>query len=1026
MDELLQDFLAETGEHLEAAGAHLVRFEQNPTDTGDIGSIFRLVHTIKGTCGFIGLPRLERLAHSAESLVSQLRDGVPSTQETVSLVLETVDRIKYILAELAVHAVEPTGNDEDLIAEIAAAAGDDDQQASEAAATIPAEAQAADEVSPRTSAGPRSVPRPTAPQVNSPKHHDSVRVSVTLLETLMTLVSELVLTRNQLSETTDRSDEPSTKVALGRLSSLLSDLQDSVMRARMQPLDRLFGSLPRLARELGRELDKPIELVLSGADTELDRQLVEVIRDPLTHLVRNCADHGLESSAERVAAGKPEFGTIQVAASHESGTVVIRVSDDGRGLDVARIRAKVLALGLASAQELDRLNDSDVCRFIFSAGFSTAASVTNVSGRGMGMDIARRNIEAVGGSIELATTEGRGTSFSLKIPLTLAIAPALIVEIGTERFAVPQNSVTEIVELTQGSAARVDRIGEALLLRLRQDIVPVCDLRRTLALEAGAPPPDLRHAVLMRVGSFRFGVIVDRVFGTQEIVVKPLMSILGSLDLYSGNTILGDGSVVLILDATGLARRLAPRQNQQGSVAAIAPETEAKQRDPVPLILFRAGPGAIKALPLTVITRIEMIPFGAIERLDGQFVTSYGGCMMPLVSAGPDDLVPATGEFPILVIGVGGEPMGIVVSEIIDIVTAPLSIEISSRSPGLVGSARIMGHAVEFLDIMFFMQRARPEAFARGHSRRGRVLLVEDRPFFRDMLAPSVIAAGYDVVVTSGGSRGAGDHAPKRAVRRGGDRHGHAWDERLRSGGRVEVGVPVFGDPGPGLGGGDRARGPLRGRSGRNARRGGQVRPGGPRRRPQRRARRRKASNPSRSSIACCPGRLRDIFGPHGSRAAIVDRHGRHRNLRIADRAGADDLSHRRGHAGAARPPLGSRTRQSARRHHTGFQLASLPWVQDRSTRPSGSLAVGLELGTEAFALLVDDVGDVIALSSDQELPLPPHVSDARVGLTRAVYRLPGSIIAVLDVSALASLPAPASPSVPLAATASPSLASAA
>ncbi len=752
MDELLQDFLSETGEHLDAAGAHLVRFEQNPRDAGDIGSIFRLVHTIKGTCGFIGLPRLERLAHSAESLVSQLRDGVPSTQEAVSLVLATVDRIKFILAELAAHAVEPSGDDEDLIAEIAAATtdGGPGEVISRPTAPVVLEAHATERtLSPMPASG-EAAPNDATRQGGFPKRHDSIRVSVTLLETLMTLVSELVLTRNQLSETTDRSDEQATKVALGRLSGLLSDLQDSVMRARMQPLGRLFGSLPRLARELGRELDKPIELAVLGADTELDRQLVEVIRDPLTHLVRNCADHGLESLAERIAAGKPEHGTIQVAASHESGTVVIRVSDDGRGLDVPRIRASVLALGLASPQELDRMNDSDVCRFIFSVGFSTASFVTNVSGRGMGMDIVRRNIEAVGGSIELATTAGRGTTFSLKIPLTLAIAPALIVEIGTERFAVPQNSVTEIVELTGGSAARIDHIAEALLLRLRGDILPVCDLRLTLRLDEGAPGPEVRHAVLMQVGSFRFGVIVDRVIGTQEIVVKPLMSILGPLDLYSGNTILGDGSVVLILDAAGLARRFVPRQNQQGSVAATSPETEGSHRDPVPLILFRAGPGALKALPLTVITRIEMIDEGAIERLDGQRVTFYDGCMMPLVSAGEDDRIPATGEWPVLVVRVGGEPMGIVVSEIIDIVTAPLTIEISSRSPGLVGSARIMGQAVEFLDIMFYMQRARPEAFARGHSRRARIMLVEDRPFFRDMLAPAVIAAGYEVVVTSG------------------------------------------------------------------------------------------------------------------------------------------------------------------------------------------------------------------------------------------------------------------------------------
>ncbi len=757
MDELLQDFLSETGEHIEAAGAHLVQFERDPTDTRDIASIYRLVHSIKGTCGFIGLPRLERLAHSAETLVAQLRDGVPSTRDTVSLVLATVDRIKFILSELSAQAAEPAGDDADLIGAIALAtrgmepapeaapgaaeAGDDPPVPF---GSPPAAAQEAPQLPAAEPTGPREG------KVGPPRRHDSIRVAVTLLETLMRLVSELVLTRNQLAETTASSDDGATQRALGEFSTLLSDLQDTVMRARMQPLERLFGSLARLNRELGRELNKPIDLIVSGADTELDRQLIELVRDPLMHLIRNCADHGIEPPAKRVAAGKTEAGRIEVAAAHESGAVVIRVADDGRGMDIPRIRAKATAMGLTTAAELESMGDSEVCRFIFAPGFSTAAAVTTVSGRGMGMDIVRRSLEGVGGSIELATTAGRGTTFTLKIPLTLAIAPALIVGIGTERFAVPQNAVTEIVDLSFGGAARLERVGGALLLRLRNDILPVRALSSILRLDDADPTDAPRFAVMMRVGRFRFGIIVDAVSGTQEIVVKPLMSILRAADLFSGNTILGDGSVVLILDAGAIARSIDARRSQEGSVAAVAPDDVVVDRHLTSLLLFRAGPGAMKALPLTLVARIVVIAAEGVSRAEDGFVAIHDGRMMPLVYAGSRDDLPDVPTWPILVIEVNGEPMGIMVTEIVDIVAVPLGVELSSRAADLVGMTEVLGRPVEMLDITWFMRTARPEAFARGRSRRARVLLVEDKPFFRDLLAPAVIAAGYDVTITSG------------------------------------------------------------------------------------------------------------------------------------------------------------------------------------------------------------------------------------------------------------------------------------
>ena len=464
MDDILKDFLAETSDQLDTVGGQLVQFEQDPGDARIIGSIFRLVHTIKGTCGFLGLPRLATIAHSAETLLGKLRDGALPTHERVTLILKAIDRIRLIVTELEQTAIEPSGTDSDLIAAIEQEVGEgqteDFADIDPMAVAMPLESAAAaaapDEAAPPNSKSPdgQASARPAPPVAAGPA---TIRVAVGALERIMALVSELVLTRNQLIEITRHSNDESIKNPLQHLSSLTTDLQDSVMRARMQPIGRLFANLPRLVRELSAELDKKITLVADGSDTELDRQLIELIRDPLTHMVRNCADHGIESPEERRAAGKPEAGEVRVRASHETGHITIEISDDGRGLDVARIRAKALALGLASEAELGRMTNDAVCRFIFAPGFSTAARVTSISGRGVGMDVVRENIESIGGTISLSTTVGRGTSFSLKIPLTLAIAPALIIESRGHRFALPQHAVVEAVGVSDGGA-RIENV----------------------------------------------------------------------------------------------------------------------------------------------------------------------------------------------------------------------------------------------------------------------------------------------------------------------------------------------------------------------------------------------------------------------------------------------------------------------------------------------------------------------------------------------------------------------------------------
>ncbi|MCX8252723.1 Hybrid sensor histidine kinase/response regulator [Beijerinckiaceae bacterium RH CH11] len=741
MDDLLNDFLTETSEHLEAASSKLVQFEIDPSNSAIVASIFRLVHTIKGTCGFLGLSRLEALTHAAEAVVGLLRDGKSATPELVTLVLAAVDRVKLILGELERTNAEPPGDDEDLIAALESHLAPHEEEVLEPVAARPAIAPIV------TSGAPAS-----ATQGDRQKRSETIRVDVMALERIMVLVSELVLTRNQLLELTRKQDDEAVKAPMQRLSGLTSDLQDSVMRARMQPLSRLFARLPRLIRELAVETGKKLSLVMEGGDTELDRQLIEVIRDPLTHILRNAADHGIEMPQERLALGKPETGCVRLAASHEAGYITVSISDDGRGLDLERIKTKAVARGLVSLADLEQMAPETVYRFIFVPEFSTAATVTSISGRGVGLDVVRENIETIGGSITVTSTFGKGTSFNLKIPLTLAIAPALIVETASHRFALPQQSVIEAIGFGEGSSHKVESVEGKLVLRVRDQVVPLVDLRDMFGLErvaqADIKVDDVKLAVIMRFGSGAFGIIVDSVADVQEIVVKPLGASLSHLVVFSGHTILGDGSVVLILDPVGIAKTIGLTQALELGVEHI-PERFVPPREKTRLILFRSGAGALKVVPLSLISRIESAAAAAITISDGKLVMQHRGYLMPLlrVDGTPDEA--SSCDKPVLVLGIGGDSVGLVVDEIMDIVEHYLDIEIGSTTPGTIGSARIRDTVVEIIDISHYVRIARPDALERGVTSRFSVLLIDDRLFFRDMLAPLLTAAGYHVTTAS-------------------------------------------------------------------------------------------------------------------------------------------------------------------------------------------------------------------------------------------------------------------------------------
>ena len=752
MDELLRDFLTETGESLDLVDAQLVRFEQEPNNGGILGNIFRLVHTIKGTCGFLGLSRLETLTHAAETLMGKFRDGMPVTADAVTLILLTIDRIKSILGELEAKEQEPAGNDADLIEHLARMV--QETTASPPPAPPPQEPAARDADERGGAVAAAEPEKPTAEASEKLAGH-SIRVSVDTLDRLMTTVSELVLTRNQLLEIVRRYEESDFKVPLQRLSNVTAELQEGVMKTRMQPIGNAWQKLPRIVRDLCAELGKEIELEMHGAETELDRQVLELVRDPLTHLVRNCADHGIESPAARVAAGKPRAGTIRLTACHQGGHIIIEIADDGRGLDAARIKAKAIETGLASEADLVGKSDGEICNFIFAPGFSTAAHVTSISGRGVGMDVVRSNIEQIGGTVELKSAAGAGTSFIIKIPLTLAIVSALIVEAAGERFAIPQLSVLELVRAGGTGEHRIERIKDTPVLRLRNQLLPLLYLKDVFRL--GDSERDGGFVVVIQVGNQVFGAVVDGVLHTEEIVIKPMSSKLRHIAVFSGTTILGDGSVIMIIDPNGVAQALGrAAQATQADAPEVKQGEAAVADDIVSLLVFRAGSLQLKAVPLSLVTRLEEIDCRRIEISDGRYLVQYRDQLMPLVRIDTEAGLKTEGAQPILVFSDRGRSMGLVVDEIVDIVEDKLDIEVVSNRPGVLGYAVVKRNTTEILDVAHFLPQAFEDWFRRRDEAKPgpvrTILLVDDSPFFRDMLAPLIKAAGYRVIAVGSGS----------------------------------------------------------------------------------------------------------------------------------------------------------------------------------------------------------------------------------------------------------------------------------
>ena len=765
MEDLLPDFLLETHESLVQLDAQVTRLERDLDNTSILAAIFRQVHTIKGTCGFLGLSRLEKLAHATENVLDQHRDRtLPVTVGSIRLILRAFDGIRAIVDGIQLTGLEPEGTDAVLIAELTASAE----------TRLPITNTATDMTATSTplAAGPVAATTPShvlippvaevATILPPDPVAQTVRVSIKVLESLMALVSELVLTRNQLLQLARAHESDLFAGPLQRLSHITSDLQQGITKTRMQPISNAWSNLPRLVRDLTNELGKEIELAMFGGGTELDRQIVELIKDPLIHMVRNSADHGIEDAIDRRAAGKPEQGHLRLNAYHEGGHVVVELSDDGRGLPVDRIKTKIISHCFATETELAEMSDQEVQSFIFRAGFSTAAAVTAVSGRGVGMDVVKTNIEQINGTIDVTSERGKGTLFTVKIPLTLAIVSALIVEVRGDRFAIPQISILELVrahtngmnDLVAGrrtSERVIERINNTPVLRLREHLLPLVDLGDLLKLDDAngrEATADGRYVVVIQVGACRFGLIVDQVFDTEEIVVKPVAPIIRHITAFSGNTILGDGSVIMILDPSGIARATGIGTGLGGAnVKRAAVEQTSKQK--ISLLLIKAGDEYGKAVPLDLVSRLESIKHEAIEYPGGQPMTQYRGKLMPLVAISAPNLNRLPSETqPVLVFADDNRVMGLMVDEIVDVVEDWLNVELSTDQPGFLGTAIVKGRATNILDTGYWLHRAFKDWFGGAAAHRSeppQVLVVEDSQFFRSLIIPALAAQGYHV-----------------------------------------------------------------------------------------------------------------------------------------------------------------------------------------------------------------------------------------------------------------------------------------
>ena len=726
--EFIEEFLVESSENLDQLDRDLIALEERPDDSRRVASIFRAVHTIKGNSGFFGFSKLGALAHSGEHLLGKLRDGRLSLDDRVSGSLYSmVDAVRAIL-----RSIEETGGEGDhdfreLSRTLAAVASEEAPATPPSPWSKPAGAVAvpaavptplAEEPPPAASAP--AAPASAAPPAEAPAAvtgptatESTIRVDVGLLASILDLVGELVLARNQLRSID--SDDPAVQAVSHRVNAVTSALQEAAVKTRMQPIEHVFSKFPRTVRDLAVACGKEVQLVVDGADTELDRSLVESIRDPLTHLIRNAVDHGIEPPDAREAKGKPRAGRLSLRAFNESGQVTIEVSDDGAGVAVDAVREKAVARSLVDAATAATLSDDRILQFIFEPGFSTAKQVTSVSGRGVGMDVVKTNIEAIGGMVDIHSRPGAGTTVRVRVPLTLAIIPALIFRCAGERFAIPQAAVIELVPLRPDrTGPRIEGLADAAVMRVRGRLVPLVFLDLFLGLRAETACREQGTVVLVQVDDREFGLVVDgmragaaggrellEAVSLSTVVVKPIGGLLAQLGLYSGATVLGDGGVVLILDLRGVVKAAAlPPIGREPAGAAEEPRDEPDRGDRY-LVCTTHG-GRRIAVPLAHVVRLEQYAACDLEPLGSRLVVRRGDAFTPVVDA---DALLGGGRsghaerVQLVVIDGDDGGLALAVGGILDVVAAESDLQSDLAAPGISGSLALGGLATEVIDL---------------------------------------------------------------------------------------------------------------------------------------------------------------------------------------------------------------------------------------------------------------------------------------------------------------------------------------
>jgi two-component system chemotaxis sensor kinase CheA len=752
MAEVIKEFLVESNEGLDRFDRDLIALEKDRNSHELLDSIFRAIHTIKGTGGVLGYEKLVSISHLGETVLSRMRDGVVVlSAEIATALLSMADALRNILENIATSGGEGTEDYSQVLRQLTAIT----QTQTRAVASVPAELS---ETAPRLgeilvdsrTCNPEDVqaavrqqeqgdgrllgeilvderavdPVAIAEGLKVQTDHreaasNTIRVDVALLDKVMNLVGELVLARNQVLQFTDRQEDSAFLRTAQRLNLITTELQEGVMKTRMQPIGNVWNKFPRVVRDLALACGKQVRLDMEGSGTELDRTIIEAIKDPLTHLLRNSVDHGIEPPAARLAAGKPVSGYLRLRAFHESGQVNIEISDDGAGIDLERITHRAVERGLISRDQVARMGDSELTQLIFLPGFSTADRVTNVSGRGVGMDVVKTNIEKIGGAIDVQSRRGSGMTVKIKIPLTLAIIPALIVSADGDHFAIPQVNLLELVHVEPDQAKRgIETIHGAPIFRLRGSLLPLVDLGRQLSLGGVdlVRPNEAINIVVLQADGRRFGLVVEGINDTEEIVVKPLGKQLKGVSLFAGATIMGDGRICLILDVAGIAHGAGVvSQMDDRRASGDATDGQERKNERSAFLLLRHGSDGRIAIPLSLVARLEEIPRSAIEHSADREVVQYRNQIIPLLPLsatlrhGQYHACQERDPMQVVVYSQNGRSVGLIVDEILDIVEDTIQVRSHRAGQGLIGSAVIQQRVTDVLDVSGLIQTFDPD-----------------------------------------------------------------------------------------------------------------------------------------------------------------------------------------------------------------------------------------------------------------------------------------------------------------------------